>query len=29
MIGTADMCITAVCNDGREVKILENGEWAF
>ena len=29
MIGTADMNITAVCNDGKEVKIFENGEWAF
>lgn len=29
MIGTPDMCITAICRDGREVKIFENGEWAF
>ena len=29
MIGTADMSITAVCADGKEVKILESGEWAF
>ena len=29
MIGTADMCITATTHDGKEVKIFENGEWAF
>lgn len=29
MIGTPDMSITAVCRDGKEVKIFENGEWAF
>ena len=29
MIGTADMAISAICADGREVKIFENGEWAF
>ena len=29
MIGTADMDITAVCQDGREIKIFEKGEWAF
>ncbi len=29
MIGTEDMSIIAVCNDGREVKIFENGNWAF
>jgi aminopeptidase len=29
MIGTEDMSITAVCGDGREVKIFENGNWAF
>ena len=29
MIGTEDMSITALCEDGREVKIFENGEWAF
>jgi len=29
MIGTADLSITARCADGREVKIFENGEWAF
>ncbi len=29
MIGTADLSIVAVCKDGREVKIFENGDWAF
>ena len=29
MIGTEDMSIVAVCGDGREVKIFENGNWAF
>ncbi|MBO5315354.1 MAG: aminopeptidase [Clostridia bacterium] len=29
MIGTPDMSITALCSDGKEVKIFENGEWAF
>ena len=29
MIGTADMNITAVCRDGREVAIFKDGEWAF
>ena len=29
MIGTADMSITAVCADGREVAIFKDGEWAF
>ena len=29
MIGTADMSIKAICADGREVQIFENGEWAF
>lgn len=29
MIGTEDMSIIAVCADGREVKIFENGNWAF
>jgi len=29
MIGTADLSITAVCEDGREVKIFENGDWAI
>ena len=29
MIGTADMNIVATTTDGKEVKIFENGEWAF
>ena len=29
MIGTEDMSIVAVCGNGREVKIFENGNWAF
>ena len=29
MIGTKDMCITAVCADGKEVAIFKDGEWAF
>lgn len=29
MIGTADMSITAVCKDGKAVKIFKDGEWAF
>ena len=29
MIGTADMTITATCEDGREVKLFDGGEWAF
>ena len=29
MIGTADMSITAICADGREVAIFRDGEWAF
>ena len=29
MIGTADMSIVATTADGKEVKIFENGEWAF
>ncbi|MBQ7387553.1 MAG: aminopeptidase [Clostridia bacterium] len=29
MIGTADMSITAVTKDGREVAIFKDGEWAF
>ena len=29
MIGTSDMSITAVCEDGREIAIFEGGEWAF
>lgn len=29
MIGTEDMDITAVCEDGREIAIFRGGEWAF
>ncbi len=29
MIGTEDMSIIGVCNDGRTVEIFKNGEWAF
>ncbi len=29
MIGSEDMSITALTEDGREIKIFENGEWAF
>ena len=29
MIGTKDMSITAVCEDGSEVAIFKDGEWAF
>ncbi|MBO5907745.1 MAG: aminopeptidase [Clostridia bacterium] len=29
MIGTADMSIIGVCNDGREVEIFKDGEWAI
>ena len=29
MIGTKDLSITAVTNNGSEVKIFEDGEWAF
>ncbi len=29
MIGTQDMSIKAICADGREVALFENGEWAF
>ena len=29
MIGTEDMSIVAVCENGKEVKIFENGNWAF
>ncbi len=27
MIGTADMCITAICEDGTSINIFENGEF--
>ena len=29
MIGTKDMSIVAVCEDGKEVEIFKDGEWAF
>lgn len=29
MIGTADMDITAICEDGKEIAVFHNGEWAF
>ena len=29
MIGTEDMDITAICEDGREIAIFRGGEWAF
>ncbi len=29
MIGTADLSITALTEEGKEIKIFENGEWAF
>ncbi len=29
MIGTPDLCIVALTQDGREVQIFENGNWAF
>ena len=29
MIGTADMSVIGVCTDGKEVKLFENGNWAF
>ena len=29
MIGSADMSIDAVCEDGRAVPIFRNGSWAF
>ena len=29
MIGTADLSVTAVCADGKRVKVFENGVWAF
>ena len=29
MIGSADMCIDAVCEDGRTVPIFRDGSWAF
>ena len=29
MIGTADLSVTALCRDGKTVKIFEQGTWAF
>ena len=29
MIGTSDMSITAICEDGKEIAIFRDGEWAF
>ena len=29
MIGTEDMSITAICENGKEVEIFKDGEWAF
>jgi len=29
MIGTKDLSIVAVTNDGKEVQIFKDGEWAF
>ena len=29
MIGTADLSITAITNDGREIAVFKDGEWAF
>ena len=29
MIGTSDLSITAVCEDGKEIAIFKDGEWAF
>ena len=29
MIGTADMNIEALCEDGKTVPIFKNGNWAF
>ena len=29
MIGTKDLNITALCEDGKEVAIFRDGEWAF
>ena len=29
MIGTKDLSITAICEDGKEVAIFKDGEWAF
>ena len=29
MIGTEDMSITAITEDGKEVAVFRNGNWAF
>ena len=29
MIGTRDLSINGICDDGKEIKIFENGDWAF
>ena len=29
MIGTADLCIDATCEDGKTVPIFRSGTWAF
>ena len=29
MIGTKDLSITAICEDGKEIAIFRDGEWAF
>ncbi len=29
MIGTKDLSITAICEDGKEIAIFKDGEWAF
>ena len=29
MIGTADLTITAKTEDGKEIKVFENGDWVF
>jgi hypothetical protein len=29
MIGTSDLCVTAVCENGERVVIFENGLWTI
>ena len=29
MIGTEDLCVTAITRDGRRIPVFENGNWAF
>ena len=29
MIGSADLDIVGICEDGSEVQIFKNGNWAF